>query len=377
MISVRTLMRELWKRKSFRFLTVTLAILLGVAVVILLITTVGYHTEWTGFNQRIDNVPSGHQEQPAKTLWDWLQLLIIPVVLALGAFLLNFATNRTERKIAAQRYKNDQEIAAQRYESDQKIAAQRYESDQKIALDKQREDLLQIYLDRMSELLLEKKLGTSPDEEVRNVARVRTLTTIGQLDTKRQNAVLTFLREANLVDPEPGKSIVALSEAQLGNAALSETNFSSIDLSLANLHGANLSNANLSNASLYGADLSEANLSNADLSEANLSEADLSEANLSEADLSEVNLHGAILSLANLNDADLSSADLSEANLHGANLSLADLSNANLNGADLREASLTRANLAYVNITGKQVEAVHGLTPEQSAQANVIEEPSV
>ena len=58
--------------------------------------------------------------QPGKSLWDWLQLLIIPVVLAVGALLFNLATTRTE---------------------------------QKIALDKQREDLFQKYLDCMSDLL--------------------------------------------------------------------------------------------------------------------------------------------------------------------------------------------------------------------------------
>src|SRR6266487_5615358 len=60
-----------------------------------------------------------------KTLWDWLQLLIIPLALAVIALLFNLANSRTERQIAKDRYKQDQQIA----------------------LDKQREDLLQTYLD--------------------------------------------------------------------------------------------------------------------------------------------------------------------------------------------------------------------------------------
>ncbi len=63
-----------------------------------------------------------------KNLWDWLQLLIIPAVLAIGGYLFNFATGRTEREIA---------------------------------LDKQREDALQAYIDNMSALLLEKDLRKS------------------------------------------------------------------------------------------------------------------------------------------------------------------------------------------------------------------------
>src|SRR5579863_5043439 len=96
-----------------------------------------------------------------KTFWDWLQLLIVPFALAIIAFLFNRSTTRTAQKITAQRYKQDQEITEKRYEQDKQIAAQRYERDQHLALDKQREDLLQTYLDRMSELLLEKQLRTS------------------------------------------------------------------------------------------------------------------------------------------------------------------------------------------------------------------------
>src|ERR1700740_190017 len=76
-----------------------------------------------------------------KTLWDWLQLLIVPFVLAVGGLLFNFATSKT----------------------DQDIAERRYQTDQIIAQDNQRETLLQIYLDRISELLLNQDF---PDREL-------------------------------------------------------------------------------------------------------------------------------------------------------------------------------------------------------------------
>lgn len=101
-----------------------------------------------------------------KTLWNWLQLLIVPLVLALVALLFQGATTRTERQITQQRYENDQ-----------RIVQQRYEKDQELAIDKQREDLLQVYLDRMSELLLEKDLLTS--EQSRNVAKYNQATFAG------------------------------------------------------------------------------------------------------------------------------------------------------------------------------------------------------
>jgi len=140
-----------------------------------------------------------------KTVWDWLQLLIIPAALALTALFFNQANTHTERQ-----------IAQQRYEQDQKIAQQRYEQDQEIALDKQREDLLQTYLDRMSELLLKEGLRTSQaDAEVRKVARARTISILRQLDVKRIEYVFAFLQETGLAKlPDP---VVSLKDADLSN----------------------------------------------------------------------------------------------------------------------------------------------------------------
>lgn len=209
-----------------------------------------------------------------------------------SSLLFNLATTRTE----------------------QKIAARRYEQDQKVALDKQREDLLQIYLDRMSELLLEKKLRSSaPDAEVRNVARVRTTTLLFQLDARRIGYVFAFLRESGLMFAKQNSSIVSLS-------------------------GADLRKINLSQANLIEADLSGANLIEADLIEANLRGANLSKANLIGADL-----HGAYLIGADLRGAYLNKADLSEAQFFKADLNGADLHGAHLLGAKVTEEQLKQA----------------------------------
>lgn len=250
-----------------------------------------YHFDWTG---------TGFEN---KTLWDWLQLLIIPLALAIIALLFNLASTRTEQKIANQRYEQDQKIAAQRYEQDQTIAAQRYEQDQKIALDKQREDLLQHYLDCMADLLLEKKLH-SPDSsaEARNLARVRTITILFQLDARRIGYVFAFLREAGLMSTT-SKSIVSLRKANLNKINFSQTVIPDADLGEAILIEAILSNALLIRANLSGAFLNFANLSGAFLSNANLSKADLSGADLSGTDLSGADLSGTSLWRANLTGA--------------------------------------------------------------------------
>jgi len=183
--------------------------------------------------------------------------------------------------------------------------------------DNQREAALQAYIDHTSKLLLAKNLRHSTeDEEVRKIARVRTLTVLRRLDAERKGSVLQFLHESTLLGKE-GPSI------DLTGADLSRAHLSRADLS-----GANLSHANLSRANLSGADLSEAILSEAILTRANLSGTNLSGTNLSEADLMRANLRGADLIGANLNDADLSGAFLIGAILTRANLSGANLSRA-------------------------------------------------
>src|SRR5437660_377531 len=112
--------RSWWQKiKQRRVAIIVVAIIVVVAIALIIVEIRVYGT---GF--------------PGKTLWDWLQLLIVPLVLAIGALLFNLANSRTERQ----------------------IAIQRYEQNQQIALENQRETALQVYIDRMSELLLDKGL---------------------------------------------------------------------------------------------------------------------------------------------------------------------------------------------------------------------------
>jgi len=265
-------------------------IVLGV-VILLLISSVGHTAEWTGLKDFTD--PTG-QYHRGKTLWDWAELLIIPAVLGIGLWWLNHSARRNELKIAERRAETERQIAADRLQ----------------------EETLQAYLDRMAELLLEKRLR-DPETliyvEVSDVARVRTLTVLRRLDGKRKGIVLRFLHESNLIQPtgEHHKD------------------------SIINMADADLSEADLRIALLEDADLSRANLRGADLTAAFLLDADLSGADLSGAILRSAVLNGADLRGAKLQDGDLRHASLVAVELGGANLSGADLSDANLNEAKI------------------------------------------
>lgn len=57
---------------------------------------------WTGFGRFIDVIEDGKgnvavESQPRKTLWDFLELLIVPVILAVGGYWLNQSGNQREK----------------------------------------------------------------------------------------------------------------------------------------------------------------------------------------------------------------------------------------------------------------------------------------
>jgi uncharacterized protein YjbI with pentapeptide repeats len=280
------------------------------------------------------------------TLRDWLPIVIaafIPVVIALGTW----GITREQGKLEDQRAKAERELAEQRAQ----------------------DEALQAYLDQMNGLLLERDLRESEeDSEVRTLARARTLTVLGRVDSRRKTQVMQFLTEAQLVQSQDETDpVIPLTSAALRGAYLGATN---------------LSGANLSNANLGYADLSVANLDHANLSGANLKSANLKGANLGYADLSPsttvatkagsqyilLKVGATNLREANLSHAYLSNANLSGAYLEGTNLSGANLRGTTLGGATLSSATLSNANLVDADLSGADLNGAAGITNEQLHQ---------
>lgn len=191
--------------------------------------------------------------QSSKTLWDWLQLLLVPLILAIVAYLLNESQQKRQR-----------------------------ETEQ----NKQNQSTLDSYFDRMTELLLKEKLKESPvDSEARALARTLSLTALRNLDGKRKGQVIQFLYESKLIFTGKGKTIVYLEMADLTEADLS-------GLHLENVH---LNTCNLRKANFKGAWLKGANLNMSKLQEADLSDVPLDYGSLDMAILIGANLEGAML----------------------------------------------------------------------------------
>jgi uncharacterized protein YjbI with pentapeptide repeats len=274
----------------------------GLAVVVSIICGYVFGWKWAGVSDR--------------NLWDWIELLIVPLGLALVALLFNSWRSTREQ---------EQEV------------------------EHQREQALRDYLDAMTELMLEHDLSKSgPEDAVRTVARTRTLALLRRLDGERRGLVLRFLHDSNLVarfDAVVDLRGADLTEANLEGGFLTRVNLFDANLTRANLTFAHLNKADLSHADLSRADLTAAFLTGAKLSGARLNHAGLGGANLSEADLDHADLSHANLSHTHLSDASLRHANLSHANLHDADLSDATLRHAKLKGANLSEAVATERTI--------------------------------
>jgi uncharacterized protein YjbI with pentapeptide repeats len=281
-----------------------------------------------------------------KTLWDWMELLIIPTFLAFAVFLLNKSQKETELLLAEIRHYEDQEVA-------QKKAA----LDRELAKDKQQQETLEVYFDRMTSLLLDKNLRTSQEgDEVRSIARTLTLTALRGLDETRKSLVVQFLYESGLINRQ---SILDMSLADLRKINLKYAKLDWISLPKANLRGANLQSASLIGANFYFADLDEADFSWANLTNANL------RAGLSGADLAAARLDGSTLDGANLQGAKLINASLIGASLRHANLKFVDdlggPSPGNLRKADLFLSDLTGADLYGAKVDLDQLVSTRSL----------------
>jgi hypothetical protein len=221
----------IWQEISGKRVATLIGIGVALTVIIVLLAKGSASLGWTGFR--------------GKTLWDLLQLLIVPLVLV-GIGLL-FEMQQAARQEALEH----QQLALE----DRRARAER-----ELAEERAQDEALQAYLDQMSDLLLAKDGLRESEEgsEVRTLARTRTITVLERLeDPSRKTTIMRFLVETELVQRVEGRAPI-------------------IHLSFADLSGAPLFGADLRGANLYRADLRGANLSDAVLSEADLWQADLS-----------------------------------------------------------------------------------------------------
>lgn len=308
-----------------------------------------------------------------KLLWNWMDLLLVPVMVAFVVWILDRREHMSDRIAAKERVDHEQNITNQRAATERKINK-----------DRLNQQTLELCLEYISRNLLNAHASPVSPSIKRAIIRARVLEAIDSLgyDHNRRDQVLRFLDDMRLLHEttsisEPlfkgaqNLTDLKLRKADLRKVDFSGANLTSADLRRTRLTEARLTEARLPMARLFGACLDKADLTRADLSNAFLACANLEGATLGHAELNEAKLKHANLTGANLNDAHLeraslehailSNADLGGAVLKGAILKSAFLDGAKIDHADLRETRLQSANLYvesmnFVNLRGAEID---------------------
>jgi uncharacterized protein YjbI with pentapeptide repeats len=268
--------------------------------------------DWLGLSEKRWVKTDNEEIRPAKTAWDWLQLLVVPVALAALAIAFNSWQSEREAKRETARANRERNFA------------------EEARLD----DTLQSYLGQMSELVLDRKLLSSEERsEVQVLARTLTLTTLERLDGGRKREVLQYLGEAGLATGRKPK--VRLTDANLFDA----------DLSLLRLD-----DMNLSHTLLFEADFGEATLKDMILDGAQLYETSFKDASLSGVSLQDALVRYATFDGACLFDVRLNRTDLTRTTFASTRGDRIDFTEAKLDRTSWGDAKFTRSR--FTRATG-------------------------
>jgi uncharacterized protein YjbI with pentapeptide repeats len=192
--------------------------------------------------------PWTHREVFGRPLWDWLSLLLVPVLLTLSTILstgwLTYHESRGQNALSVQLHQSDQV---------------QHQLDERLAQQARWDDLLKAYRDEIDALLLDHGLRQAhPGDDVSEIAHARTLDILMQIDAAHKRSVLTYLSNLRLVQAGGRESqgrwraspVVSLRRADVSGAGLGGMSLVGADLVGANMSGADLSRTGLTRQQL-------------------------------------------------------------------------------------------------------------------------------
>jgi hypothetical protein len=201
--------------------------------------------DWVGVGERRWKKSPDEEVQPRKTAWDFLQLLIVPLILVTIGLVFN----------AREQEHQDAQIR----------------QDRALAEAAREDETLDAYYATMGRLMLDRHLiSPKPRYEVSEFARTTTLAAVRRLDGARKGEVVKFLYEAGLLATTRTNGrvssfpIISLDGADLRGADLRKAELVAPEASppvenSVDLRG-DLRGARFDGASLYSVDLSRADL---------------------------------------------------------------------------------------------------------------------
>lgn len=224
-------------------------------IVILVLFAYSVFKNGIGLSSYVD---SNNVFHPGKTLWDWLELLIIPALL--GAVAWNFSDTQKNKEL---------EISTKQF----------------------RENVMKDFITEISQYIKNRSIYEIKDIHFIETIRINTINTLRILDGEQKGQLIHFLYDSKLIgwkgdyesNYEEILPIIQLKDADLSNIKLSGTysleiievcdktnpyfnvNLSGIDLSFTNLR-----NADLHGTQIFSGNFRATNLENADFDKCKL-----------------------------------------------------------------------------------------------------------
>lgn len=260
-----------------------------------------------------------------KKVWDWLELLFVPVALAIGGFLFSRSQKNRDVKVEERRAQND---------------------------------ALQSYLDQMTQLLIAAEQNVlhkvETDSAVNDFLQARAQALIERFDAEHTVSLLRFMYYSGMLAKADAKGQTHSSVIRLN---LAGTDLSRIVLREASLKEANFEKANLDGANLQGSLLERANLRTASLEDARLAEVRFNHAILEQANFKSARLQKARFHKANLKNTSFVNARLDEAVL----TRVTSAENADFKGSCLKDTNIKYSDLSKAkNLKQEQINATTG-----------------
>lgn len=257
-----------WIKMSLSVVLFSLSIL-----IVIIISNWISNFKWSGFQK--------------KSFWDWLQLLIVPLMLAFGAFYLNYASGQRDNQLAEER--KQQEILKDYFSKMQTL----------ILAEKTVQKSNNKPTDSPSLNQYQPKL--SPESQA--IAKALTFAVLDELDGKRKGKVISYLADSKLIIEDP--ILKSKSEINLEHANLKEIELRDVVMPFVKINNADMTKAKLTNVDLSNSDLADSNLSKATLKDVKLGDAEVYHVDFTETTLTDVDF-----SNTNLNNSNFDSATL-------------------------------------------------------------------
>lgn len=156
-----------------------------------------------------------------KTFWNWMELLIVPVMLGSAAMYLDFSQTAKQEALETRRIEEARHIEDERY----KVG------------------ILNDYRGAISELMTSRELlSENPDTGVVEAATALTNAALSQLDGAQKGDLLRFLFHSQLIGhPRRQPAVISLFHADFRDALVTDANLSNAELGDVDFRGADLS----------------------------------------------------------------------------------------------------------------------------------------